>query len=357
VKKSSEYDSLLTSVREFDKADFASLSDVEKLCTYSNVVNIMRLHACIELGPPECAGEWVHFSKSVRYSLGQLGCISLFDLEFSYLRAKLPVPTMFGGALKHFIEHIEESDPCSEFVVTMKEPSIQFGIWAGWASSPSPAPLLPITYQGTLQTAKTLYLLHQVHVKRREGVFLPRLVQWYAQDFLTNQATNEKVHASDIISYVAANLPAGSSTHAYVVNANPEGLLFAKYLFAPLVRVVQLNSVDPRHVTSFEPSEATINAMLYGEDTPSASTATQTNSDEPRFKLDERALDYLGTSSEVVRFLACLSRCTENQDAIGLDGGIWIGTNSASTTPQPPTENETQSCSSSVHTASTAWET
>ena len=304
VLQSAEYAQLRLSASALSTANFANMLDIDRLCCYSNIVNIMRLHACVVLGPPQSAAEWVKWSKSVAYSLGGLGILSLFELEFSYLRASMPAPAMFDGALKCFVDAIPDSDPRSEFVVRTKEPSLQYGIWHGWASSPTPVPLQPGTYQGTLQNAKTLYLLQEIEVKRRGEVFLPRLVEWFARDFFSERTT-----PADIFEHVAANLPAGSSTHAYVLNASAETVSYASYSFAPLCRLVELNAVDPRQVTSYQLQPATLNAMLYGERRSSIVTRSKP------FDLDDRALSFLDQSSHVVKLLACLVGCMDSPDS------------------------------------------
>lgn len=304
VLQSAEYAHLGLSASALSSADYANMLDIDRLCCYSNIVNIMRLHACVVLGPPQSAAEWVQWSKSVTYSLGGLGKLSLFELEFSYLRASMPVPAMFDGALKCFIEAIPDSDPRSEFLVRTNEPSLQYGIWHGWASSPTPVPLQPGTYQGALQNAKTLYLLQEIEVKRRGEVFLPRLVEWFARDFFSERTT-----PADIFEHVAANLPAGSSTHAYVLNASAETISYASYSFAPLCRLVELNAVDPRQVTSYQLQPATLNAMLYGERRSSIVTRSKP------FDLDDRALSFLDQSSHVVKLLACLVGCMDSRDS------------------------------------------
>ena len=57
------------------------LSDIEKVCVYSNICNSLRLQACIVLGPLDSSVEIVKWSQQVTYTLAELGPVSLFDLK------------------------------------------------------------------------------------------------------------------------------------------------------------------------------------------------------------------------------------------------------------------------------------
>ena len=66
-----------------------------------------------------------HRSKNVHYILGPLGKVSLFDLEFSFLRHSLPTPEFFDSSmLVHLVDRIIETDPRSEFVCSIAEPAL-----------------------------------------------------------------------------------------------------------------------------------------------------------------------------------------------------------------------------------------
>ena len=111
----------------FQSIEFALTSQMERLCCYANLVNLMRLHGCVEHGSPDCVTSWVTWSKNVHYILGPLGKVSLFDLEFSFLRHSQPAPGFFDSAvLAHFVDKISKSDPRSEFVCSIAEPALVY---------------------------------------------------------------------------------------------------------------------------------------------------------------------------------------------------------------------------------------
>ena len=63
---------------------------MERLCCYANLANLMLPHGCVEHGSPDCVTSWVTWSKNVRYILGPLGKVSLFDLDFSATASRRP---------------------------------------------------------------------------------------------------------------------------------------------------------------------------------------------------------------------------------------------------------------------------
>lgn len=294
VRQLKDFQRIEQSLSQLDAIDYHLLTDAERLCVYSNLVNIMRLHGSIIFGPVQSAVQWVHWSKSIKYSLGALGVVSLFDLEFSYLRGALPTPQLFDGALRYLVDDIGENDSRRKFVVTVKEPSLQFGIWSGHASSPSPTPLLPSSYQGVLQNAKTLYFVQHVQVKRGGVVLMPRLVQWYLADFLDRDARD----AASIRSFVAANLPAGSVTHAYVTNATNTNIEYGKFSFAPLCRMTEPGLIDPRNSTPYSIPSSVLDDLL----------CNQQDSVQPhKFPVTQKIKSFLQENSEVVKVLVSLA--------------------------------------------------
>lgn len=114
----------------------------------------------------------------------------------------------------------------------------RYCIWTGFASSPTPVPLLPATYQSTLHTVRTSYLMRHVQVRScGQTVLVPKLVKWYLQDFGLDRAAErrpEDLEIGDILNYIGAHLPAGSSTHAYVQSATTASASFDVFNFAPI---------------------------------------------------------------------------------------------------------------------------
>jgi zinc finger FYVE domain-containing protein 26 len=295
IKASEGYIELCASISELRKIDLTLLSGPERLCCYTNVVNLMRLHGCIEFGPPGSAAHWVQWSQSVTYGFGRLGEVSLFDLEHSFLRHEQPAPMTWGSTvLKMFIEEITPDDPRIQFVSRLVEPALPFAIWNGGASSPTPIPLLPATYQSVLHAARTAYLMRHVQVKGGGGIVLiPRLLSWYLIDFFPGeQATME-----DVLPYIASALPAGSSTHAYIQSARTSTASYAEFSYAPVCHLVDLSSVDHHYLGASTPLTPAAAEQLLMDDEALVTT---------QYKLDPRAATYLGEKSPLVGIVAKL---------------------------------------------------
>ena len=104
------------------------LNDIEKVCVYSNICNSLRLHACIILGPPDSAVEIVKWSQREAYTIAELGPVSLFDLENSFLRAPLHASEFLAVDVSSFVRKFEESDDAYQFLPRHCDEAVVFAL-------------------------------------------------------------------------------------------------------------------------------------------------------------------------------------------------------------------------------------
>ena len=107
IQASQKYRSLIVVLRSLRSYKLEALSDIERFCLYSNTCNLLRIIGCIELGPPQNACEWFSWSQSVCMPLGELGMVSLFDLEYKYLRASMSNRPVLTAPTKYFIDEAQ----------------------------------------------------------------------------------------------------------------------------------------------------------------------------------------------------------------------------------------------------------
>lgn len=298
----SEYASFCAATGELAGADLALLTDAERFCCYANVVNLMRIHGYLAFGPPETSASWVSWGRDVKYTFGPLGQICLLQLEHVFLRRSFPIPTIFNGALRLFVEELSDEDPLVELTVTTCNPAVEYAIWSGWAHSPIPTPLTPTTFHSTLHDARTKYLLQHVRMTSAGTILLPQFIRWFQGDFLPGNPL-----LKDILNYVGSHLPAGSSTHAFIQNAQPKTVSYAAFAFSP---ACPLGNSAPALHRAAEPSVTTdylsvsaINTMIQGQDFHVAVDLGAEQVD----RLPDLAVKYLAAKAPLVRALASLS--------------------------------------------------
>ena len=112
-------------------------------------------HTCIVLGPPDSSVEIVMWSQQVASTLAELGPVSLFDLESSFLGAPLHTRKFLAVNAGGFVRKVEESSDAYQFLPRHCDGAVVFALWNGVLSSPTPLPLQPATMKNTLQRARS----------------------------------------------------------------------------------------------------------------------------------------------------------------------------------------------------------
>jgi hypothetical protein len=234
----------LDATQALAEVNFALLSETERTCALANVFNLLRLHACLTIGPPAGAAGRRVWESRVAYRLGSIGTVTLADLArtlmpptpstkiaaavavsdasediahavaASSLDALLAPPHRLSpdGAVRSEAAHFsgdEEADmllgglaegaaasqlgargetsgadaaALAAVRIESPEANLIFALWDGTASSPAPAPLLPATMQSTLRNARTQHLLRTVDARpAQECVRLPWMLLYHAK--------------------------------------------------------------------------------------------------------------------------------------------------------------------------------
>ncbi|XP_028414314.1 zinc finger FYVE domain-containing protein 26-like isoform X2 [Dendronephthya gigantea] len=204
---------LLKEVHKLSYVDLNAIaSDEEKICFFTNVLNMLLSQAAItevavcasrkdarsrDLGPADYSFNDKYWEKSLPrldfsycrtsylkkygYNIGQLGFVSAFDLWFTILRTGLPVPATAQNASSssQVSYRYERYQPrSSDFRLT-------FAIWDGTISSPEMQALNPENIQSELDNAISDYLSRNVEVIEDDKIYLPELLKWYKNDFMS----------------------------------------------------------------------------------------------------------------------------------------------------------------------------
>lgn len=298
VRSSAEFAAVAGLVTALRAADFALLADAERFCVYANLVNLLRLHATVVIGPPRASMEWASWSQTVGYSLGTLGLVNLFDLEHVFLRRSLHIPGMFNGCLGYFCRQLPPDHTLHSQTVQLAEPDVAFAVWFGGAGAPAPVPLLPATYRSALQHARTHYLMKNVVLSTAGGegsqLVLPQLLRWFRADLVSQPEPLDGLGDTPLLNYLRVALPAGSRTHSVATNTDASEVAFSAFSWAPLCDVSDIGPVDSRHAPS---KPLTLNAF------PKAGLGVAS---APKHRMQPSTVEYLAGKNQVVATTALL---------------------------------------------------
>ncbi len=194
----------------------SGLADADRRCTYANICNIMRIHASLVLGPPASLALRTSWEAAVAYHIGELGLVSLLDLEHSFLRASLPPPRVLGFILSPFLSTLPEDSHFTQFVVRHCDETIAFAMWDGLKGSPSPTPLVPSLMKNAIASARSSFLSeYSVIDTSTMTITLPALLEAHKSSLFASNCTD-----ADIIAYVLKAIPAGSVMYLRLSNSS-----------------------------------------------------------------------------------------------------------------------------------------
>ena len=205
-----EFQQLLLSVQELSYVDLDLLeSDVERICFFTNILNVMIAHATIincqsdasnnKIGNSYKNGSKIlteslilshqqfvpcqlGFLQHIAYRIGQMGKLSALDLYFRVLRHGLSTPKRYLPILDD-IYHSHDDDMWLRYAPS-PEPRLLFLVSFGHVSSPPLQFLKPNDLETQLSSATTEYLTNNVTINVEENeVIIPELLEWYKQDF------------------------------------------------------------------------------------------------------------------------------------------------------------------------------
>jgi len=172
------------------EADAHSLNGEEKICFFLNVYHIMIMHAYIILGPPVSGTEWISYFNTIAYQCSD-DLFSLAELEHNIIRVKMTYPSNFISRLVL---------PKSQYTFALIRPDfrLNFALNAGSLSMPTSAVPLYKTdvLNEQLNTITRQFVEYTVLVKQKGSkddvqITLPRICQWFAEDFGPNASASD----------------------------------------------------------------------------------------------------------------------------------------------------------------------
>jgi hypothetical protein len=170
-------------------ADAHTLNEEQRLAFFLNVYHIFIMHAYIVLSPPNSSLEWVSYFTTIAYQCSD-DIFSLAELEHNIIRAEMSYPSQF---LSRFI--LPKSHYL--FALTRGDFRINFALNPGSLSMPSSSvPLYNAeTIDRQLDNVTRGFIEEAVSVKvkgsKDVNIVLPRLFQWFGEDFGSNGTAND----------------------------------------------------------------------------------------------------------------------------------------------------------------------
>eukprot|EP01139_Manchomonas_bermudensis_P023353 Amastigsp_a841034_169.p1 type:complete len:371 gc:universal Amastigsp_a841034_169:1441-329(-) len=180
--------------REFEGAcgelAFCSLegtSDETRARVFLNVYHLLLLHGLVVLGEvPRSTRKRLALYSRWRYAIGPV-VATCAQIEHALLRAPLSRPDILGAML---LPRFEGDHPGAAFALRRAIPQISFALCSGAASGARLRVFFPgdsKAFESFFQDAERRYLMEHVSVRGPVGrrvVALPRLLKWFAADFV-----------------------------------------------------------------------------------------------------------------------------------------------------------------------------
>jgi hypothetical protein len=163
------------------KAGAHALNEDQRLAFFLNVYHVMIMHAFVVLGPPDSSLKWLTYFNTTAYQCAD-DIFSISELEHNIIRAEMSFPSQL---LSRFV--VPKSR--YQFALTKKDIRIGFALNCGSLSIPrSTVPIYrPDKLDKQLDNTTRSFLAEAVSIKpkgsRDASVVLPRVCQWFADDF------------------------------------------------------------------------------------------------------------------------------------------------------------------------------
>jgi len=166
-----------------------ALTEQEKLVFFVNLYHTMILHAFLLFGAPTSSLKWAGFFNSNAYAVGD-DIFSIAELEHNILRANMSYPSQL---LSRFV--LPKSH--YRFGLKLNDYRLNFALNCGAMSNPKSVIIYRVDrLEHQLNRAAMLYLgSASVSFKTSRDllVSLPRICQWYAEDFGTQEQLLRKI--------------------------------------------------------------------------------------------------------------------------------------------------------------------
>lgn len=201
---------------ELQAFDLSGLSFREKCAFFINLFNALVIQGFVVTGPPTNHYQRLHFNAHTCHSIGG-SAYSLSDIEHGILR---------GNQKPHmcFRRVFATTDQRLKNAVVVWDPRVHFALVRGARSSPPLRVYEPEMLDEQLDTATAEYLQRQVEVvsygagtDERWQVTLPAVLEWYREDFGSNDAAVLRWVAGFLDANRADQLNAAVEADAYSI--------------------------------------------------------------------------------------------------------------------------------------------
>jgi len=175
------------------EADAHSLNDEEKCAFFLNIYHIMIMHSYIVLGPPVSGPEWISYFNNIAYQCSD-DIFSLAELEHNIIRAQMSYPSNF---LSRFVL------PKSQYHFALVRSDFRLNFAMNSGSLSTPTSVVPVykalILNEQLNNVTKQFVGYTVHVRQKGRndvqISLPRVCQWFADDFGPNGSASDVVSA------------------------------------------------------------------------------------------------------------------------------------------------------------------
>lgn len=153
----------------------------ERIAFWVNLYNVLVIHGVIELGIHDSIREVTRFFRRIGYRIDGLE-FTADDIEHGILRSN----HRFPGSLIH---PFDSEDPRRHQVIEPLDPRIHFALVCASLTCPPIEVYSAETLGEDLEISGRTFLNAAVRIDRSEKVVrLPKIFQWYGDDFGTTEA-------------------------------------------------------------------------------------------------------------------------------------------------------------------------
>ncbi|ELR21546.1 PH domain containing protein [Acanthamoeba castellanii str. Neff] len=179
----SPYENFVKATSELQRVYLGEMNGAEVITFFLNLYHVILLHAHVEMGAPSAGSPRFSYLETMAYRVGR-ATLSLFDIEYHVLRARMSKPDIFGVGSR-FAKSLKKKSKELEGFALEPNPLLNFAISYLVVGSPEIVVYTPELVAQQLRQATQNRLCRHLVVKHAQGkVYLPNEFEWHAADFL-----------------------------------------------------------------------------------------------------------------------------------------------------------------------------